>query len=589
MNTVKSSIRNTEQYELPVKKTGTFGYDIYPTHSIGDNKIFEGYESLADILVGEKRIFIDGFVGIIFDQVKERLQSVFDQKGFQPKWVNVEEAFVREIEIEKKVSKYLNGDDPVFGRITDLRLEDFFDPERLQILSDENKNGPVIFYGIGAAQIPTAGKLVYFDISKNEIQFRSRAGSVFNLGTKNSYDRKQDYKRFYFVDWVVLNNYKKNILDSIDMLVDGQRSETITWMRGKDWRNAVDKLTKHPFRVRPWFEPGAWGGDWVKKNINGLEKNVVNYAWSFELIVPENGVIVESSGLMLEFSFDCLMFRSKENVLGTDARVYGDVFPIRFDFLDTFDGDNLSIQCHPRLQYMKEHFGEEITQEETYYILDRQKDAKVYLGFQEGVKREEFHQALETSRDKGEPLNVTDYIQVFEAKKHDLFLIPPGAIHGSGVDNLVLEISSTPYIYTFKMYDWLRLDLDGKPRPLNIERGMDNVNFDLSGEKVREELISRPSLIEKTDDWELYHLPTHEDHLYDVHRYHIKTQVKIHTDNKVHVLSLVEGAKLEVSSPNGSTVYAFAETFVIPAATGQYTIKNLSDKPIMVVKAFIKG
>ena len=71
--------------------------------------------------------------------------------------------------------------------------------------------------------------------------------------------------------------------------------------------------------------------------------------------------------------------------------------------------------------------------------------------------------------------------------------------------------------------------------------------------------------------------------------FNIKTQVKIHTGDKVHVLSLVEGTKVEVSAANGSTVYHYAETFVVPAATGEYTIKNLSDGPIMIVKAFIKS
>ena len=559
-------------------------YDIYPAFNIGEGKIIRGISSLIDFIAGKEIVLIDGFVGVFFEELKNEIDSrlIRDYKT-HVNWIDTESFLKSEAEINLLVAPFLGGDDPLFGTRTSLRLRDFFSQ------LPDIKTAPVIVYGPGAEMFSENGCLIYFDLPKNELQFRSRAGSVRNLGMKKPDDPKRMYKRFYFVDWVVLSIHKKDILKRIDILADSQRPDDITWIHGQDFRDNLNLISHSAFRVKPWFEPGTWGGSWLKNTIRGINREVPNYAWSFELITPENGIVFTSTDILLEFSFDFLMYQEALTVLGDCADRFGNEFPIRFDFLDTFNGGNLSIQCHPRKEYMKENFGEDFTQEETYYILDTREDAGVYLGFRDDIKPAIFRKRLEESHQLQNPVEITDYVMFHPARKHDLFLIPAGTIHGSGSNNLVLEISSTPYIFTFKMYDWLRPDLDGKPRPLNIERGMENLFFDLKGRKVTDELICHPVMIENGDDWELYHLPTHPAQLYDVKRYNFRSSVHSATGNRFYVMSLVEGEKISVETGNGKVSrFSYAETFIIPAGAGWFKISNESNVPAIVVMAYVK-
>jgi mannose-6-phosphate isomerase class I len=589
---VEVQVRKSSQFLMPGKleQTAVTGiYNIYPVCSLGEQKIFNGYASLSEWIIGQKTVIIDGYTGVFWDKIQSALLRYMNNAGLKVNWINTAHYLKPNSEIETIVKPFLGAPDSVWGTRCLLELKDLYEMELLTARLPDDQCDINILFGPAASLVNWDAPIIYIDLPKNELQYRMRAGSVTNIGSDRLYEPFLMYKRFYFVDWVLLNHHKKQIFDRISVIADGQWVEDINWMFKTDFVDGLNKISRSFIRVRPWFEPGAWGGQWIREHIPKVNKDVVNYAWSFELIVPENGLVFESDGFLLEASFDFLMFHNREQVLGKHAEKFGDEFPIRFDFLDTFNGGNLSIQCHPRLKYIQENFGETITQDETYYILDCNDDAKVYLGFQENIVRDEFREELLKSQNENVEVKIDNFVQSHTAQKHELFLIPNGTIHSAGAGNMVLEISATPYIFTFKMYDWLRLDLDGNPRPINIDHAFNNLDFERKGARVYEELISKPQVIEKGEDWQLVHLPTHREHFYDVHRMEFDKEIGINTHNCCHVMMLVEGESVLLETAEGTKqAFAYAETFVIPAAAGSYKLTNLGAGRAKVIKAFLK-
>ncbi len=582
--------RKTTQALAPATHTPSSAgqYDLYPSFYVGSGKIATGFEALADLFTHSSCVVLDGYGGVFWDELRTGLEAVFAARGIRSAWINVDDALLTADQLESLVAPFLGGDDPIFGTRFTGALADFFDPAKLEGLQPDSSAEVSLIYGCGAALAGWTGTLVYLDVPKNEIQFRTRAGRVCNLGSSLVRDAKTTYKRMYFVDWIALNQHKAQLLERIDVIVDAQRPSVPAVMRGADFRAALEVMTRNVFRARPWFEPGPWGGQWIKAHVPELPQDAPNYAWSFELITPENGIAFSSDCTLLEVSFDFLMYFDHRAVLGDASERFGYEFPIRFDWLDTIRGGNLSVQVHPSPEYARRHFGETFTQDETYYILDCVPDAEVYLGFQADLEPAAFKSALETSHRGCTPLEVDKFVQRHPAHKHDLFLIPHGTIHCSGTGSLVLEISATPYIFTFKMYDWLRLDLDGKPRPMNIARAFENLDFSRRGRAVRE-LISQPVLLEAGADWRVLHLPTHPDHFYDIQRLEFTTHLKAHTGNICHVLALVEGTSLLLETSGGVRQrFNYAETFVVPAAAGAYRLVNEGAGEAKVIRAFVR-
>ena len=446
-------------------------------------------------------------------------------------------------------------DDRIFGFMSRLKLEDYFDKLKILKINLEIENSideVILVYGIGASVICNNWDiLIYADMPRWELQLRMRLNKVNNIGVNNKNEEYSYlYKQGYFVDWRVCDRQKKKLMKEWEYIIDSTAENNPKMLDGKTYLNALSLTNKQPFSLVPFFDPGVWGGQWMKK-VCGLDKSLENYAWCFNCVPEENSLLLQFDDVVFETPSINLVFYEPSNLLG--AVVYsrfGDEFPIRFDFLDTMDGGNLSLQVHPLTEYIQEHFGVNYTQDESYYMMDAKEGAIVYLGTKENAIPSEVISDLKIAKNGFISFDVDKFIESWPVKKHDHILIPAGTIHCSGKGSMVLEISATPYIFTFKLWDWERQGMDGKPRPINIEHGEKVIDWSRTTNWTKENLINRIEKIAEGNGWIEEKTGLHENEFIETRRHWFSKEVHHNTNGGVNVLCLIEGDQAIIESHN---------------------------------------
>ena len=331
------------------------------------------------------------------------------------------------------------------------------------------------------------------------------------------------------------------------------------------------------------------------KEVCDLDRSKSNYGWCFDCVPEENSLYLKVEGELFEIPSNNVVFHETKALLGAPVESrFGEDFPIRFDFLDTMGGGNLSLQVHPTTQYIRDTFGIYYTQDESYYLLDATDEATVYLGLKTDVCPEEMINELNEAQNTGQPFDVEKFVNKWPAKKHDHYLIPNGTIHCSGSGAMVLEISATPSIFTFKLYDWGRLGLDGLPRPINIKHGSKVIQWERQTDLIRKDFINAVQPIAEGEGWREERTGLHENEFIETRRHWFTSTVTHPAGTGVNVLNLIEGEEAIVESPTGlfdPFVVHYAETFIIPASVGEYTIRpyGLAEgKECATIKAYVR-
>lgn len=208
-----------------------------------------------------------------------------------------------------------------------------------------------------------------------------------------------------------------------------------------------------------------------------------------------------------------------------------------------------------------------------------------------GVNDEEMFADL-AKANRGEGIfEAEKYVNKLPAHKHDHFLIPAGTCHCSGAGAMVLEISATPYIFTFKLWDWSRLGLDGKPRPVHLDHGRQVIQWDRRTAWVKENLVNAVYTVEENASYKEEHTGLHELEFIETRRYWITDEVVIQPEHNVNMLNLVEGTAAIIDSPEGEFapfMVHYAETFIIPAGVKKYRIRPEKQERIAVLRAYVR-
>lgn len=222
-----------------------------------------------------------------------------------------------------------------------------------------------------------------------------------------------------------------------------------------------------PITFAPIYMERVWGGRNLERVYGrSLPSSDRPYGESWELVDRLDAQSVATSGAFVGNSLHSLWTQYRAEVFGADYENMGGRFPILLKILDA--RDDLSIQVHPPVDLAKSLGGEPKT--EMWIIAACDPGAKLHVGLRRGVTREGFHRALEDG-------SVAECVHAIEPRPGESIFIPSGRLHAIGAGFLIHEIQQNSDT-TYRVFDWNRPGLDGKPRELHVDKSMTSIDFD---------------------------------------------------------------------------------------------------------------
>ena len=441
----------------------------------------------------------------------------------------------------------------------------------------------------------------WFDLTPMNTMLRIRAGEYANLGKKHTGIINRTIRRCYYCDFENAVQLRKELFATGDLdwyFLDNDRAN-LQMMPFTAFADICAQLVKYPFRAKPCYLEGVWGGSYMKTQRH-LPEKMRNAAWVFDFIPMEVSVLVEAGAEKLDINYCSFVHKEGVNLMGERCvRKYQGYFPIRFNWDDSYHSTgNMSIQCHSGGDFNVKNYNEFGRQDESYYVVITGHEAKTFIGFRDDADIPAFFREIEAADTEHRECDYMKYVSYEESKPGLQVMLPAGTIHSSGRNQVILEIGSlTIGSYTYKMYDYLRLDFDGKQRPIHTHLGELNVRQDrrysvIHNPESPEYIVQEPRLDAEGEGWKEYILGENPQMYISLRRLEFEQSCQQDTrGEKFHVLTLVDGDHIRIRSVEHPDRYFdldFMEIACVPASMGKYVIENLGKEPIRVHKTCLR-
>jgi mannose-6-phosphate isomerase class I len=560
-------------------------------------------KKIAELLKENRTIGIDAYPGAEYEMLVNVLKQQLAQKGVF--FLDAADALLSAEAITEKLQPYLPDDrdeDPVllYGRRYLEGYKGLQDNAKVSALKEKIRNGgKCIVYGKGALSESFQDLYdirVWLDVTPRTAVLNCKNGKNCNIGLAEELPYSLMMRRNYYVDFEIVMEQRWNLLrgNKIDYYISADEPEKMSMLPFHALKDLFEELNRRPFRCRPVYLEGVWGGFYIKR-LRNLPQEMRNCAWVFDMIPLEVSLAARLGHTEFEVPFFTFVQVMGEKLLGHKAfSQFGGYFPIRFNYDDTFHSSgNMSIQCHPIENYVVSNHGELGRQDESYYVVLAGQNAKTYLGFEEENSCREFFKLAEQAEKTHELIDYEKYVHHVESIPGTQVMIPAGTIHASGRNQLILEIGSlTVGSYTYKLYDYQRTDPQTDlPRPIHLRMGKRVIRGERTAQWVEENLVNHGELVRSGEGWKETVVGEHDLLYFSLRNLVFGNEIQDETDDYFHVLVLVDGEKARVESMINPELYFEMNSLdmvVIPACFGAYRVRNLGVGTITVHKTLLK-